>query len=121
MCEPGDGFVGIVHCKTYTSGLEVIDVPSGGFGTAFWGEDNLEFTLFFYDEICAAILISESMTTDDNGLFPAWDETGNTRDDNWFTKDGSVEDVSDGSVWRSPHFLQVEFCLSAICCKCGQM
>jgi len=79
--------------------LEIVDSPSSGFGTAFRGEDDLELALFFNDEVCAAVLISESMTANDDGLFPAWDEPGDSGDDNWFTEDGAVEDVSDRSVW----------------------
>ena len=72
---------------------------SSGLSAALRSEDNLEFTWLLCDEICAAILITKGMTTNDNGLFPSWDETRDSGDDNWFTEDGSVEDVTDGSVW----------------------
>jgi hypothetical protein len=89
--------------------LKVVDGPSGGFRAGFRGEYDFEFTLFFGDKVCAAVLIAKGMTTDDDGLFPAGDETGDTFHDDGFTEDCSVEDIPDGSVWRFPHFLQVEF------------
>lgn len=49
------------------------------------------------------------MTTDDDGLFPAWDETGDARNDNWFTEDCSIEDISNSPIGGSPHLLQFEF------------
>jgi hypothetical protein len=78
--------------------LEVIDGVSSGLSTALWSEDNLEFAWLFCDEIGAAILIAKGMTTNDNGLFPSWDETRDSGDDNWFTEDSSVEDVTNGSI-----------------------
>lgn len=61
------------------------------------------------------------MTTDNDGLFPSGDETGDTRDDNGFTEDCPVENVSDSPVGRSPHLFQVEFYVISISNrKCGE-
>jgi hypothetical protein len=79
--------------------LKVVDGMSSGLSAALGSEDDLEFTWLLCDEICAAILIPKGMTANDNGLFPSWDKTRDSGDDNWFTEDGSVKDVTDGSVW----------------------
>jgi hypothetical protein len=68
------------------------------FTAALRGKDNLESTGFLGDEVGAAVLIAEGVTTDDNGLLPTWDETGDAGNDNGFTEDCTVEDVSNGSV-----------------------
>jgi hypothetical protein len=93
--ETGNRELSWRHWDTY---LEVIDGVSSGLSTALWSEDNFEFAWLFCDEIGAAILIAKGMTTNDNGLFPSWDETRDSGDDNWFTEDSSVEDVTNGSI-----------------------
>ena len=120
MCKPCDRLVGVVHRKTYSSSLksnekpgiylEIIDCPPGWFGAGFRGEYNLELSFFLCDKVCTAVLIAKGMTTDDDGLFPPWDETGNTFHDNWFAKHGTIQDIPDRPVWRFPHLFQMEFC-----------
>jgi hypothetical protein len=90
--------------------LEIIDGPSGCLRARFWGKNNFEFALFFDYKVGAAILVTKGVTADNDGLFPSGDETRDTRDDNGFTKDCAVENVSDSPVGRSPHLFQVEFC-----------
>eukprot|EP00178_Gracilaria_changii_P026375 TRINITY_DN8115_c0_g1_i1.p1 TRINITY_DN8115_c0_g1~~TRINITY_DN8115_c0_g1_i1.p1 ORF type:complete len:102 (-),score=14.81 TRINITY_DN8115_c0_g1_i1:105-410(-) len=48
------------------------------------------------------------MSTDDDRFFPAWDESGYIVNDDGLSEDGSIEDVSDGSIGRFPHGFQVE-------------
>jgi hypothetical protein len=48
------------------------------------------------------------MSSDNNGLVPGGDETGNVLAENWLTEDGSTENVADGSVGGLPHRLEVE-------------
>lgn len=48
------------------------------------------------------------VTADDNGLGPTWNETGHVCADDGLTEDGTIEDVSDGSIGALPHLLEVE-------------
>jgi hypothetical protein len=66
------------------------------------------------------------MTTDDDGLDPAWDGAGDALEDDRLAEDGSTEDVTNlfmkgrkrvnerreettyGAVWALPHFLELE-------------
>jgi hypothetical protein len=89
--------------------LEIIDSPSGCLGAGFRGKNDFEFTVFFCYKICTAILITKRVTANDDGLFPSGDETRDTRDDNGFTEDCPVENVSDSPVGGSPHLFQIEF------------
>ena len=67
--------------------------------TTFWSKHHLQSTFSLDDFVLGAVLISESVTADDDGLLPAGDQSRNARNDNRFTKYGSSEDVSDGTVW----------------------
>lgn len=49
------------------------------------------------------------MSANNNRLFPAGNQSWDVLDDNRFSEDSSVEDVSDGSIWTLPHGFQVEF------------
>jgi hypothetical protein len=48
------------------------------------------------------------MTTNNNGLGPAGHEAGHVGADNGLTEDGTVQDVTDGSIGRFPHLLKLE-------------
>src|SRR5271170_3282310 len=127
MCETRNTLICIIHRKSNSSTLstptsatptykkrdygylKIIDGPSGCFSAGLRGKNNFEFAVFFDYKVGTAVLVAKGVTTDDDGLFPSGDETGDTRDDNGFTEDCSVENVSDSPVGRSPHLFQVEF------------
>lgn len=83
-------------------------------------ENNLEFACFFCDEISASVLISESMTADNDWLFPLGNQERNVFAQDWFTENSSIQVITDGSVRRFPHLFQVEFFHTGfIRCNCG--
>jgi hypothetical protein len=53
-------------------------------------------------------LISEGVSTDNDWFFPSRYQFGYIFDDDRFSEDSSVEDVSDGTVGAFPHFFEVE-------------
>ena len=60
------------------------------------------------------------MSSNDNGFLPSWDQSGNVFDDDWFSEDSSVQNVSDCPIWTFPHFFQIElFHSSLIRCDSG--
>jgi len=48
------------------------------------------------------------MSSNNDGFLPAWDESWDVFDNDGFSEDGSVQNVSDGSIWTFPHLLQIE-------------
>ena len=54
------------------------------------------------------------MSSNDNGLFPSWNESRDVFDDNRFSEDSSIEDISDGSIRTLPHFLKFELLDSSL-------
>ena len=89
VCETGDGLGGVVLGLSDTSASgEVVDLD--GLGLAALGcEDHLESALAFNDTVLGTVLVTERVTTDDDGLLPAGYETGNAGNDNGCAEDGS--------------------------------
>lgn len=49
------------------------------------------------------------MSSNDDGLVPSWNKSGNVLNDDGFSEDSTVQLVSDGSVGGLPHLLKTEF------------
>lgn len=107
--ETGDRFIGVVHGHGDTLSLEVVDVHDDGLTATFRLVHKLELSGTRSDEIRRSVLISERVSTNDDGLGPSWDGLGDSLEHDRFTEDGTAEDVSDGSVGGSPHLLELEF------------
>ena len=48
------------------------------------------------------------MTTDNDGLGPAGNKARNVRTNDWLAKYHSAKNVTNGAVWRLPHFLEAK-------------
>jgi len=109
VSESSDGIVGIVHAEHDTRSLEVVHFEAGWLGAIFWGEGHVELAWHLRAEISGFILITEGVSTNDDGLFPAWHELGDVGDNDRGSEDSATNDVSNGSVGGSPHLLKAEF------------
>src|SRR3954452_4932226 len=102
MSEAFYGLGGVVLSLRNARALEIEDLdPLRLF--VLGCEDHLECTCFVNKNIFGAVLITESVASNYDRLFPPWNETGYARNDNRFAKDCPAEDVSNGAVWRKPH------------------
>ena len=59
-------------------------------------------------EIGGAVLVTECVTTNDDRLVPAGNETRDVRNDDGLAEDYAVEDVTNGAVRRLPHLFEAE-------------
>lgn len=107
MGEAGDGIVGVVLAHGNSAAFEVEDLDALGLA-AFRGIDELEGAGPGDDEVLRTILVSECMSTDDNWLLPTWHESGDARNDNWFTENSSASggEVLAGGLF--PRYLKLE-------------
>lgn len=48
------------------------------------------------------------MTTNNNWLSPSWHEARDVFNNNRFSENSTVENVTNGTVWRLPHLFEVE-------------
>jgi len=58
--------------------------------------------------VLSYVLVSMSMSSNDNGLAPPWHQFWNVFSNNWFSENSSVQDVPNCSIGGSPHFLELE-------------
>ena len=49
------------------------------------------------------------MSTDDDWFCPTWNTSGNVFDDDWLTENDTPNYITESSVGRLPHLLQIEF------------
>lgn len=106
MSEVDDRAVVIEHHYTDTCSWEVVDWNSEALVPL---EVSLEASLAWHEEISAVVLITKGVSSDDNGFFPSTNQPGHILDDDWFTEDGTVKVVTDGSIGTLPHLLEIEF------------
>lgn len=95
MGETVNAFVGVIHGQGDTLALEVVDVELGG-GTSFsGGVSEGELSGSGGDKVGGSVLVTESMSTDTDGLGPSGDGLGDLVENDGLSEDGSSEDVSD--------------------------
>ena len=99
VSETSDGFIGIVHTHQNTWGFKVVNFHSLFLRTIFWSENNLELTGFVNDSISSSILISESMSSNNDWFSPSWNKSWNILAKNWLSEDSSSKIVSNCTIW----------------------
>lgn len=107
--ETSDRFVGVVHGHGDALALEVVDVHDDRLTAAFRLVDELELSGSRGDKVGRSVLVTERVSTDNDGLRPSRDGLGDSLEHDGLTEDGTAKDVSNGSVWGSPHLLELEF------------
>ena len=87
----------------------------GGLGAIRGGENHFDFTASLADEtVLATVLVTISMSTNNNRVGPSGNQTRDIFDNNSLTEDSSVEDVTDGAVGGLPHLLEGELLDTAL-------
>lgn len=109
-----DTFISVIHSHTDTASSFVMIDFHFLFRSIIAFEQNLKFAWLIHDEICGFVLISESMTSNDDWFFPAWNQSRNILDDNRLTENSTIEYISDGTIGTFPHFLQLELLNSSL-------
>lgn len=98
-----DRLVGVVlGLGNTTALLELEDLNLLGLA-ALGSVDHGELARAGDDTVLGAVLVTEGVTADDDGLLPSRDEAGDAGDDDGLTEDGAAESVTDGTVGREPH------------------
>lgn len=79
-----------------------------------------EFTWFGSNVVSSNILITVSVSTNDDWVGPAWNKSWDVFNDDGFSENSSIKDISDCSVGRFPHLLKLELFNSfLIRCNCS--
>ena len=109
MSESSNRLISVIHAHQHTRVLKVVGDHFDRFlGLVFWSESDLELSCFRCDKVRGTILITEGMSANDDWLGPSWHESGHVVDNDGLTEDGSIELVTDGSIGRLVHGLEIE-------------
>ena len=68
-----------------------------------------KFTWLGCNVISSNILITMSVSTNDDGVGPSWNKSWNVLNNDGFSENSSVKDISYSSVGWFPHLLELEF------------
>mmetsp|Transcript_97472 Transcript_97472/g.134064 ORF Transcript_97472/g.134064 Transcript_97472/m.134064 type:complete len:376 (-) Transcript_97472:86-1213(-) len=104
----GDRVSSVEHTEVGTSLLEVVDFLFSRCTAIIGGENKFDFTSLVDNVILATVLVTVSVSTDNDRLGPAGHQSGDVLDNNRFSENGTIKDVSNSSVRRSPHLLEFE-------------
>jgi len=103
MGEALDGLISVVlSLGNTTAVLVVVDLNLLGL-TTLGGVDHGELARAGGNEVLGAVLVTESVAANDDGLLPARNQAGDAVDDDGLTEDGAAESVTDSAVGREPH------------------
>jgi len=72
-------------------------------------EHKLDTSVFVDNVVLTSVLVSKGVSTNNNRLHPTRHKSGNVGDNDGLSEHSAVEDISNGSVRRPPHLLEVEF------------
>ena len=114
VSESFNTLISVVHSHTNSSlSCELMDFHL--FLTSVVSlEGDLKGSRLVNNKVSGSVLISMGVSANNDWLFPARDESGDVADDNGFSEDGAIEDVSDGSIGTLPHFLELELLNSGL-------
>lgn len=109
MSEIFNAFINIIHGHTDSSfSFKFIDLHSLLFSFIV-PENDFKSSRFINCEIGSSVLITKCVSSNNDGFFPSWDESWNVFNDDWFSKNGSVQNVSDGTIGTFPHVFKIKF------------
>ncbi len=105
--------ISVEHAHVDT-GLNVSNVLLDGGTSVLRGEGDVDTAGLCDNVILAAVLIAKSMSANNNRLSPSWNTSRDVLHHDWLSEDGTVKDVTDGTVRAPPHLLEVELLNSAL-------
>lgn len=109
MGEIFNTFINIIHGHTHSSfSFKFIDFHSLFFSLIV-SENNFKGSRSVHSEIGSSVLVTKCVSSNNNGFFPSWDKSWDVFNDDWFSKNGSVQNISDGTIRTFPHVLKIKF------------
>ena len=107
--EVNDGGIEVVLDLSDSVAGGVVDLKLHGLRAVFGSELYGQLSLALEEEVGSAVLVTESVTADDDRLVPAGNQSRDVRDDDRLAEDNATKDVADGAVRTAPHLLEAEF------------
>ena len=108
-CKIANRFIKVIHAHHHARARKVGNLHLDRFASVFRHICHRHRAFARNTKICCLVLIAVSMTPNHYRLSPAGHQLGNIVANNWLTEHHAIQNVSNGSVWRLPHLLQIEF------------
>jgi hypothetical protein len=89
----------VEHAKIASSFLEMMNHLFSWFRTIIWGKREFNLSWLGNNIVLTSVLITKRMSTDNDWMSPAWHESWNVRNNDGFSENGTIEDISDCSIW----------------------
>lgn len=98
MHESFDGLLGVEHSHVGSLALEVVELLLDGSTTVIGDKPNVGLSWLVDNLVLASVLVTISVSTNDNGLSPAWHQSWDVFADNSLSEHSSIKNVSDSSI-----------------------
>lgn len=108
-CKTVNWVVCVKHSKIASTFLEFCHFLGDCFTSIVWGKLDFNFSWFCYNVILASILITKCMSSNNDWLYPAWNESGDVWDNDGLTEYCTIKDISNCTVRAFPHLSQIKF------------
>ena len=108
MSKAVDALVSVVHSHSHSSVSRKLVNFHLLLRAVVSLEGHFEGSGLLDNEVSGLVLVSEGMSSDDDGLLPARNEPRDVLDDDGLSEDSSVQNVSDGAIGTLPHLFQFE-------------
>ena len=109
MCKTPDRIFSIVHRECDSGTIEMVNFMWLCAGTIIGSEGHGQFSRTVNYDIGCTVLIAKSMTANNDWCCPLWNKSWYILYNNRLTKNCSIQNIPDSSVWRFVHFLQAKF------------
>lgn len=110
MSKFSDTWLCIIHCHSTSTLFRIVkNFPFLYFSCFRTCKCHFKFAWFISNKISSSVLISKSMSTYNDRLFPLWYKSWNIFKNNWSSKNGTIKLISYCTIWWFPHFLKIKF------------
>ena len=107
-CKSHYTFISIVHAHSNTGSFELVNLMFNNL-TILSFKFHGQLTFSGNNKVCCPVLVTESMSSNDNRTIPVCYQSGYILNNYWLTENSAIKDVADCSIRTFPHLLQVEF------------
>jgi hypothetical protein len=101
-----DTFISVVHSHTNASFSFVLEDLHFGLFSVCSFEKDCKSTRLIDFEVSGFVLVSKGVPANNDGFFPSRDQSGDVLDDDRLPENGSIQNVSDGSIGTFPHLFE---------------
>ncbi len=108
MSKIFDAFVNVVHTQTNTSFSFELEDLHALLISFIVCEDDFKGSWLVDNKVGSFVLITKGMSSNNNGFFPSWNQSWDVADNDGFSEDSTVENVSDATVGANPHVFEIK-------------